>query len=109
MKLRGIMKEMQPSIYEHDNKTFVAFGRGTIQMGVATDDAGQVMIHLADVMRENTVGLDVAKWEGAKGRTVVLGFDQPESLRVLLRTVQDALDAFAKPTPPEEPQGGGGG
>ncbi len=82
------------AIYEKDGKTFVAFGWGAIQVGIATDDDGQVSIHMSDVLRENPIGLDPGYWESAKGRTVVLGFNKLESLEVLADAIEKARIAF---------------
>lgn len=99
MKSQEAIETMGPSIYEHQGMTFVAFGSGSIQMGVATDDIGQVTVYLMDVRRENPIGMNKANWEQAIGRTVVLGFNKIESLHVLAQTIQEAIDKLTpKPT-----------
>lgn len=73
----------KPSIYDNQGKTLVCFGSGSIQVGLAKDDIGQIMVYLSDVLRENVIGSDNDKWEEPAGRTVVLGFNKVASIEVL--------------------------
>lgn len=93
----------KPSIFEHDEQTIVAFGTGSILVGLATDSSGQVMIRLSDTLEEHEIGLDKTPWEDGKGRMVVLGFNNPKSLEVLAEAVKRAQLKFASQ---REPGGG---
>lgn len=77
-------------IYKDGDKTLACFGWGAIQVGIATDVDGQVMVHLHDVLRDNPVGSEYDKWERTPGETVVLGFNTKASLDVLANALKEA-------------------
>ena len=90
------------SIYKDENQTIVCFGRGRICVAHTEDIEGQQLIWLGDTKKDRKIGVcstneDDWTWEkDIEGETVLMGFDQIESIELVEKVLKKAKENLRK-------------
>lgn len=88
-----------PDIYRDEHGTWVCFGSGTIVIARTEDSEGQQAVWMGDSLTTHKIGLNagVVDWKKeVQGQTVILGFNKPESIDVLVECLMVAREALVK-------------